>query len=444
MFSSLASFLFGSSTSETKNCELNKNCELEKEQQGNLIRENQSKISSEEDTLFIQSNEEPEVITTRNKNKGGNKKNKIKQQVSIGVKQPFSKQLKPQEQQPLIAEASPNFAPETLLSSDEDFEIDENDWFFVEKEEAIASNSFSRRSSEEKLSFSWDKNRTSTPVSELLDGHQSKQATVQQYLTPRKNLQNNCKKSKCNTSGRDINTGCRGAEILADEAITQSLFSVCQDVEHNISGASYDSNGSGAKLFTMVGSWYLTPPPCFTSNGPVHMEISPFENLLIEHPSMSVYHSIRSAQKATESFENFDLEMNESNQEQEKAHFENMSHYREEEKENSMPQASPKLKVSSPQPPAVEIGQSAQVVAEERPTTGPRIGRCPAAQLKMELFAWNSQKCMAIHDRRNLRRNAILRTNQVREIDGRGNRQRRADFQHCRLISGVNNNRKCC
>lgn len=36
-------------------------------------------------------------------------------------------------------------------------------------------------------------------------------------------------------------------------------------------------------------SWYLTPPPCFTSAGPVHMETSPLENLLIEHPSMSVY-----------------------------------------------------------------------------------------------------------------------------------------------------------
>lgn len=33
----------------------------------------------------------------------------------------------------------------------------------------------------------------------------------------------------------------------------------------------------------------MTPPPCFTSTGPVHMSTSPLENLLIEHPSMSVY-----------------------------------------------------------------------------------------------------------------------------------------------------------
>lgn len=38
-------------------------------------------------------------------------------------------------------------------------------------------------------------------------------------------------------------------------------------------------------------SWFITPPPCFTGHGsePVLLETSPLENLLIEHPSMSVY-----------------------------------------------------------------------------------------------------------------------------------------------------------
>ncbi|XP_060776670.1 tumor protein p53-inducible nuclear protein 1 [Neoarius graeffei] len=37
--------------------------------------------------------------------------------------------------------------------------------------------------------------------------------------------------------------------------------------------------------------WFITPPPCFTAGGrgPVILETSPLENLLIEHPSMSVY-----------------------------------------------------------------------------------------------------------------------------------------------------------
>ncbi|XP_043922507.1 tumor protein p53-inducible nuclear protein 1 [Protopterus annectens] len=38
-------------------------------------------------------------------------------------------------------------------------------------------------------------------------------------------------------------------------------------------------------------SWFITPPPCFTAVGlaGVQVETSPLENLLIEHPSMSVY-----------------------------------------------------------------------------------------------------------------------------------------------------------
>lgn len=48
-------------------------------------------------------------------------------------------------------------------------------------------------------------------------------------------------------------------------------------------------------------SWYLTPPPSFTSEGPVHMETSPLENLLIEHPSMSVYQHSQRARKSSNS-----------------------------------------------------------------------------------------------------------------------------------------------
>lgn len=36
-------------------------------------------------------------------------------------------------------------------------------------------------------------------------------------------------------------------------------------------------------------SWFVTPPPCFNGSQPVLLETSPLENLLIEHPSMSVY-----------------------------------------------------------------------------------------------------------------------------------------------------------
>ncbi|XP_043946217.1 tumor protein p53-inducible nuclear protein 2 isoform X1 [Protopterus annectens] len=41
----------------------------------------------------------------------------------------------------------------------------------------------------------------------------------------------------------------------------------------------------------MDESWFVTPPPCFTAEDQeaVKLESSPLENLLIEHPSMSVY-----------------------------------------------------------------------------------------------------------------------------------------------------------
>uniref|UniRef100_A0A1B0CI48 Uncharacterized protein n=2 Tax=Lutzomyia longipalpis TaxID=7200 RepID=A0A1B0CI48_LUTLO len=41
-------------------------------------------------------------------------------------------------------------------------------------------------------------------------------------------------------------------------------------------------------LNSMEESWFVTPPSCFTgTQGPIHMETSPLENLLIEHPSLN-------------------------------------------------------------------------------------------------------------------------------------------------------------
>lgn len=60
-----------------------------------------------------------------------------------------------------------------------------------------------------------------------------------------------------------------------------------------------DRNGEG---FTGLDeSWYVTPPACFTQLGPVHVETSPLEDLLIEHPSMSVYRAAGPAPAAVKS-----------------------------------------------------------------------------------------------------------------------------------------------
>ena len=46
------------------------------------------------------------------------------------------------------------------------------------------------------------------------------------------------------------------------------------------------------KKIGFTESWILTPPPCFTAKGDnSEVEMTEMENLLIEHPSMSVYNS---------------------------------------------------------------------------------------------------------------------------------------------------------
>ncbi|XP_037334004.2 tumor protein p53-inducible nuclear protein 2 isoform X2 [Pungitius pungitius] len=58
------------------------------------------------------------------------------------------------------------------------------------------------------------------------------------------------------------------------------------------SGSECGGRGGGGRAGPGRGcmdeSWFVTPPPCFTAEGAT-AEASPMEDLLIEHPSMSVY-----------------------------------------------------------------------------------------------------------------------------------------------------------
>ncbi|XP_055913564.1 tumor protein p53-inducible nuclear protein 1 [Eupeodes corollae] len=188
--------------------------------------------------------------------------------------------------------------------------------------------------------------------------------------------------------------------------LTQSLYVVPSSADCN-NGTVITTNLP--THMSMEESWFLTPPPCFTSTGPVNMETSPFENLLIEHPSMSVYHSIRSAQEAAESFINLDL--------------------------------------------GVEESQNGTMVVVEQPTgrnqsVAPRVARnrverLNPTQCKMEYLTRSAQKVHDKKDRQTICRGAIKRSNKVREYNSKSNRQRRSDLQHSKISSGANNNRKC-
>lgn len=96
--------------------------------------------------------------------------------------------------------------------------------------------------------------------------------------------------SRTVTEGRNGTTGA-----TADGGMTRSLYvapsvSTQQDVVKAPASISPSSEHVTPKK--MDESWFVTPPPCFTSIGPINMETSPYENLLIEHPRWVKSHGV--------------------------------------------------------------------------------------------------------------------------------------------------------
>lgn len=70
----------------------------------------------------------------------------------------------------------------------------------------------------------------------------------------------------------------------------KSVFARANDDGENI---LLSSNLPSLYSNSMDDSWFLTPPECFSSLSTIQLESSPLENLLIEHPSMSVYGKLK-------------------------------------------------------------------------------------------------------------------------------------------------------
>lgn len=150
----------------------------------------------------------------------------------------------------------------------------------------------------------------------------------------------------------------------------------------------------------MDESWFVTPPSCFTSQGPVNMETSPLENLLIEHPSMSVYHGVRSMDRSADIEESLVVL----------------------EKEREM-----------------EVKMDQQQEEETAPTTGPTVSVAAAAGVE-RTPVHNHDKKM----RQKLCRNAMTRSNKTCEMNATKNGpKKRSEKQHAKSQSRANNNRKC-
>lgn len=153
---------------------------------------------------------------------------------------------------------------------------------------------------------------------------------------------------------------------------------------------------------SLCESWLVTPPPCFTAGGPSEMpHPSPLENLLIEHPSMSVY-GLRP-------------------------------------REHSAGEDSQQSSVSSPEDhPSSQAGRA---LASSHPSSRSNILTARASLQQAQVRATRSmQKSTQKYEQQRLARKALQRSNRVQRHNSRAHRQRRSD----RMLhhSGRNNNRK--
>lgn len=141
-------------------------------------------------------------------------------------------------------------------------------------------------------------------------------------------------------------------------------------------------------------SWFVTPPPCFTSTAPVTVETSPLENLLIEHPSMSVYRRVQRSPSPLE----------------------------------------------EPSPVSPSPAQLQPPVA--RPPLRPAHVNTPEALSKAQAcLLKRAQKVQVVKENQMIKPKNLDRANKTREFNKRNKKPRRADRQ--KNHSGANNNRKC-
>ncbi|XP_022522163.2 tumor protein p53-inducible nuclear protein 2 [Astyanax mexicanus] len=149
------------------------------------------------------------------------------------------------------------------------------------------------------------------------------------------------------------------------------------------------SGGSGLERGSMDESWFVTPPPCFTAEGAT-AEASPMEDLLIEHPSMSVYVSpgnLSVVEQSTASLTSSVSRMSES--------------------------VPPPAVRTSMMPPRMARGAACQAVPLAKVTQVSRV-----------------QRAKARVERRHLGRNRVQRQNRVREQVPRHAANARKSFLH--------------
>ncbi|XP_037820024.1 putative uncharacterized protein DDB_G0285119 isoform X2 [Lucilia sericata] len=407
MFSSLASFLFGSNT----NCETNSETTAIATATEVIDERNANAVDA--DNLIEVTSLTPSVTGAggpgqqlRAIKRGKNKRNNARQQNKRkGIKNSSNSSSSNKALSPLTSKQTKLLTPSD--SCDEE-EFDEDEWFIVEKEADEEDDSPSRSDSEGENVPVIEVVKTTKPINANAASSLAQQRRLQHinshslYSGPRPQKQRNyLQKTRNNTNNRSgnglsvstlspsrtVNDGRNGSgqEAKADGGITRSLY---------VAAATMPQSDEKLALNTANGLEAISK---------------------MEESCMSVYHSIKTAQEAaTESFIKLDIGVNDMAEKQ-------------------------KANETTPK-------KNPQAVQSRSSGSGYRLDRQSVAQLKQELMARNVQKIQSKKERKDICRTAIKRANKVRDVQSRNHTQRRADRQHSKIFSNANNNRKsnCC
>ncbi|XP_017844274.1 uncharacterized protein LOC108600942 isoform X2 [Drosophila busckii] len=277
-----------------------------------------------------------------------------------------------------------------LLSPNQEEDFDEDEWYIVEKqdEEDGESDSLPRSDSEEELS-----------VGELLPKPNVAAIAAAAAAAARR-------RQHVNT--HSLYSGPRPQQqrnyLQRTRAAARPLSISTLSPPRSVHAAAGDSDTTGLLISQSLYAPSLSPTGSELAAGAG-------AGALMEESCMSVYHSIRSSQAGTESFVNLDLAAAEATESA--------------------------AAVATPQAATVAVSQSQR-------SHSARYDRHAAAELKQQTLARQSQKSNTKKQQQQLGRSAIKRGNKVRDAQAKGQRPRRSDMQHCKLVSGANNNRKCC
>ncbi|XP_018497760.1 tumor protein p53-inducible nuclear protein 2 [Galendromus occidentalis] len=217
-----------------------------------------------------------------------------------------------------------------------------------------------------------------------------------------------------------VNHGGSSMSYEASSAITINDSRGCRELPDDYLADGGDSADSENCVPSsgLEESWYVAPAACIARRKPQQLATSPLENLLIEHPSMSVYHHSITEESASSPTP--------------------ISIIEEEDDEDMMDLEMKKSRqsVSSEKPHRCYLTRSKDLTATATPT----VPHLKSQKVSLEA-AMLGGRVTQKRDRQS-NRSQLDRLNKNRTSPGQ-QKLRRSDRQHSSKNSNANNNRKC-